>query len=56
MTLQALFCNFVQPFRKIFLARSSVDLRAWPHSVEPVSGLLRRTAWIESKVLRLLGD
>ncbi len=57
MTLQALFRNFVKPFRKIFLARSPFDLRAWRHSVEPVSGLLRRTTvWIESKALRLLGD
>jgi hypothetical protein len=56
MTLQALFGNFVKPFRKIFLARSPFDLRAWRHSVEPVSGLLRRRVWIESKALHLLGD
>jgi hypothetical protein len=33
MTLQGFFGNFVKPFRKIFLARSPVDLRAWRHSV-----------------------
>jgi hypothetical protein len=42
MGLQALFPHVVKPFCKIRLARSPFDLLAWPHSVESVSGLLRR--------------
>jgi hypothetical protein len=42
MDLQALFPHAFKPFCKIRLARSPFDLFAWPHSVEPVSGPLRR--------------